>query len=142
MMKNSQFSKQIILTFVMVFLSAGIVFAATNSDITSLVSGFMRYTKQHRDGQCLNGAQNDYCYGYGWSGNLQAWGFGYGYKIKDYDETTGPIAANYGFDGNNGAATVDSVAVDKTTATITYSVNYLAKIAWVLAQVLRLLKIM
>jgi hypothetical protein len=120
--------------------SAVSVFAAPKFPITDLVSGFIRLTSHVLGcggGIGPAGAGSPAChlrgfhYGYGWSGNFQAWGYGYGYDNGNFDgqdETT--RAASYGFDGNDGSVTIEGVDVTQTTADITYSTNYLARFAW------------
>lgn len=122
-----KYAQQIIVAILLIGAAAGVAFAGPSFDITTLVSGFIRYTGQDH-GVCDPEDTGDYCYGYGWSGNLLDWGYGYGYKSIDFGgEESATLAAQYGFDGDDGSATIESVEVDKTTATIVYSTNYLAR---------------
>jgi peptidoglycan hydrolase-like protein with peptidoglycan-binding domain len=111
--------------------SVGVVLAAPAFDITTLISGFIRYDNGHPYGGCVDNLHSgDYCYGYGWSGNLQEWGYGYGYKSSDFPgEAASTLAAEYGFDGDDGSATIESIVTTQTTATITYSTNYLSRMS-------------
>ncbi len=126
-----KYTQQILVTVLLMGATAGVAFAGPSFNITTLLAGFIRYNGNGHASttNCNNDHRGDYCYGYGWSGNLQDWGYGYGYKSKDFfGEPDTTLAAEYGFDGDDGSATIDSIVVDKTTATITYSTNYLAKI--------------
>lgn len=132
MQKFKKFIQQGLVAIVLSGASVGVVLAAPSFDITTLVSGFIRYTgiPHGHTATCADSKGYDYCYGYGWSGNLQAWGYGYGYKSKDfYGEVDTTQAAAYGFDGDDGSVTIDSIDITQTTATITYSTNYLARLA-------------
>ncbi len=134
-MKNLfKYSQQIILLIILVLVSGGVVFAK-GFDLTVLTSGFLRaanhYSSGHTD--CIPCGDTFFHYGYGWSGNLQEWGYGYGYSSnigRSVEESDLPGLAEYGFDGEDGVVTIDSVTVSKTTATITYSTNYLARFAY------------
>ncbi len=134
MQKYYKFIQQLLVTVLILGAGAGIAFAGLGFDITTLASGFIRFTKNGHTPCSLASPPGDYCYGYGWSGNLQAWGYGYGYKSKDFSgEVDITQAALYGFDGDDGSATIDSVETTQTTATITFSTNYLATFAWTVA---------
>ncbi len=103
----------------------GVVFANIGTfDFSSLTSGFLRKTLGHPPSP--GHPRINFFYGYGWSGLNQEWGYGYGYN-GSYAVVHGAGVADYGFEGDNGTASVDDISVTQTTATITYSTPYLAR---------------
>ncbi len=129
MKKLFRYSQQLIVVLVVASASVGIVFAA-DFDVSTLVSGFLRRVNNGHDDPLTTHPGQVFYYGYGFSGNLQGWGYGYGYdEYYGLSNSIPPtLTAEYGFEGTEGPVTVENVVVDKTTATITYSTNYLAKI--------------
>lgn len=131
----SKYFQQVTLVMVMVLVSSGIAFARDRLDFTVLISGFLRagWHDERRPGPVGDDRPPQFRYGYGWSGNFQEWGYGYGYG-ENMNHPVGeedlPRLAEYGFDGDDGAVSVDDVITTKTTATITYSTNYLARFAY------------
>ncbi len=124
MQKIYKYSQQIITGLVLLVAAAGVVFAAPSWSLDSLTSGFLRH---YGHDQGLDHGMHTFYYGYGWSGLNQEWGYGYGYDSNS-NEATALVNTEYGFEGDDGSATINSVAVGQTTATVTYSTNYLAKV--------------
>ncbi len=128
MKKLFKYSQQIILATILVAVSTGIVFAGPSFDVTTLTFGFIRAGNSHPDP--YNHGIKRFFYGYGWSGLNQEYGYGYGYSDKSGDEGIIVPWAEYGFEGEEGPVTIDKVAVTQTVGQITYSTNYLARLAW------------
>lgn len=127
----SKYIQQIILVLVLVAVCVGGAYAAggpISFNFTALTSGFVRKVAGHPDPQRR---RKNFFYGYGFDGNSKTWGYGYGYyggyiTIHGNDLTY----ADQGFGGDDGSPTIESVTVEKTSATVVYTTPYLAKGSW------------
>jgi len=124
MKKLFKYSQQIIVVLILIATSMSVYAVAPDFDIHNLLSGFLR----NRGDEGHNG--HSFYYGYGYSGDLGEWGYGYGYGVKGRSEPEATDLAEYGFEGDEGPVSVDDFEVTKTTLTITYSTDYLARLAW------------
>ncbi len=123
MKKLFKYSQQIIIALVIASASVGIVFAAPGF-IKEFSHGFIRDTIE---------GQGIFEYGFGitsadGNGN-QTYGYGYGYDRGDRAQYWPDFDyVEYGFEGDDGSVTIESVDVTQTTATVTFSTKYLAKV--------------
>ncbi len=124
MKKLFKYSQQVITGLVLLAV-AGIAFAASSP----FFDGFVRDRVYEGKGY--------FKYGHGLISyddehDIHVYGYGYGYDFLDRDNHIGEGIdyAEYGFEGEDGTPTIDSVVVDKTTTTITFSTNYLARLSY------------
>ena len=103
-MKNTQLYRKIVVLVAVALLSGGAI----------VYADFIRTT-----------GSSGFGYGYGYDTDSGTYGYGYGYLQSDTSPTNREL---YGFPGTDGAATgVSAGSLACTTATISYTSDYLAK---------------